>query len=62
MLAILGLKPAALGATVAATNKRLKLDAANAMQVCPPPAAPQHSPAAARVAEERRETRDRQKC
>ena len=36
MLAILGLKPAALGATVAATNKRLKLDAANAMQVCPP--------------------------
>ena len=41
MLAILGLKPAALGATVAATNKRLKLDAANAMQVCPPqPAAP----------------------
>ena len=42
MLAILGLKPAALGATVAATNKRLKLDAANAMQVCPP--APRHPP------------------
>ena len=61
MLAILGLKPAALGATVAATNKRLKLDAANAMQVrTPHPPSP--TPTAAKVAEERRETRDGQKC
>jgi malonyl CoA-acyl carrier protein transacylase len=33
MLAVLGLKPAALEALVAGTNKRLKLDAASGMTV-----------------------------